>query len=92
LCRGGDDFVDPARTLFGTLAADVKRQPGDRWKWVSLELETKEWKSGTRSSRTHLSHVELRELRQLAQLGRQPFELIAVDLEHILRSDHDPPL
>jgi hypothetical protein len=28
--------------------------------------------------------MELRELRQLAQLGRQPFEHIAVDLEHNL--------
>ena len=43
--RGGDDFVDTARTLAGVL----KRQPGDRRQWVSLELESAEAKSGTRS-------------------------------------------
>jgi hypothetical protein len=37
-----------------------------------------------------VSHIEELELRQLAQLGRQPFELIGVDLEHRLVSDHDP--
>jgi hypothetical protein len=31
-----------------------------------------------------VSHIELRELRQLAQLGRQPFELIVVDLKREL--------
>jgi hypothetical protein len=36
-----------------------------------------------------VSHIELRELRQLAQLGRQPFELIVLDLKHALASDHD---
>jgi hypothetical protein len=30
------------------------------------------------------------ERRQLAQLGRQPFELIFVDLKHRFESDHDP--
>jgi hypothetical protein len=30
--RGGDDFVDTARTLFGTGAGAIRRQPGDRRK------------------------------------------------------------
>ena len=33
--RGGEDFVDTERALCGT----VKRQPGDRWKWVSVKLK-----------------------------------------------------
>jgi hypothetical protein len=28
--RGGEDFVDTARALFGTIAGELKRQPGDR--------------------------------------------------------------
>jgi hypothetical protein len=31
-----------------------------------------------------VSHPEVNELRQLAHLGRQPFELVVVDLEHTL--------
>jgi hypothetical protein len=34
--------------------------------------------------RSQESHIEELELWQLAQLGRQPLELIAVDLEHKL--------
>jgi hypothetical protein len=37
--RGGDDFVDTARALFGTGGGVLKRQPGDRWKWVSVKLK-----------------------------------------------------
>jgi hypothetical protein len=36
--RGGDYFVDTARALCGTLDGVLKRQPGKRWKWVSLKL------------------------------------------------------
>jgi hypothetical protein len=46
--RGGDDFVDTERALFGTVDGALKRQPGDRWKWVSVKLITKD-ESGTRS-------------------------------------------
>jgi hypothetical protein len=38
--RGGDDFVDTARALCGTREGDLKRQPRNRWKWVSLKLES----------------------------------------------------
>ena len=37
--RGGDDFVDTARALCGTVDGVVKRQPCNRWKWVSVKLE-----------------------------------------------------
>jgi hypothetical protein len=36
---GGDDFVDTARALFGTTVGVLKRQPGNRWKWVSVKLK-----------------------------------------------------
>ncbi len=79
--RGGEDFVDTASALFATVAGVLKRQPGDRWKWVSVKL-----KEGghvrNEIKRTQASHIEVPELRQLAQLGRQPFELIVADLEY----------
>ncbi len=28
--RGGEDFVDTARALYGTVHSVIKRQPGDR--------------------------------------------------------------
>jgi hypothetical protein len=37
--RGGDDFVETARALFGTVDGAIKRQPGNRWKWVSVKLK-----------------------------------------------------
>ncbi len=81
--RGGEDFVDAARALFGTVDGGLKQQPRNRWKWVSVKL-----KEGGRVrndiKRSQASHMEVRELWQLAQLGRQPFELIGVDLEHRL--------
>jgi hypothetical protein len=45
--RGGDDFVDTARGLFGTGGGELKRQPCNRWKWVSGQL-----KEGGRVRRT----------------------------------------
>jgi hypothetical protein len=36
--RGGEDFVDTARALFGTVGGVLKRQPRNRWKWVSVKL------------------------------------------------------
>jgi hypothetical protein len=30
--RGGEDFVDTARALLGTVAGVLKRQPSNRWK------------------------------------------------------------
>jgi hypothetical protein len=38
--RGGEDVVDPARALFGTVAGVLKQQPRNRWKWVSLKLKS----------------------------------------------------
>jgi hypothetical protein len=67
--RGGEDFADTARALSGTGGGILERQPGDRWKWVSVKLNTK-GKSGTRSRRNQVSHPEALELRQLAKLGR----------------------
>jgi hypothetical protein len=46
--RGGDDFVDTARALFGTVVGDLKRQSNNRWKWVSVKLKETKDKSGTR--------------------------------------------
>jgi hypothetical protein len=37
--HGGDDFVDMARALCGTGVSVLERQPGDRWKWVSVKLQ-----------------------------------------------------
>ncbi len=37
--RGGNDFVDTARALFGTDSGVLERQPGDCWKWVSVKLK-----------------------------------------------------
>jgi hypothetical protein len=37
--HGGEDFVDPARALCGTVVGVLERQPGDRWKWVSEKLK-----------------------------------------------------
>jgi hypothetical protein len=37
---GGDDLVDTARTMLGTLDGAIQRQPGDRRKWVSVKLKT----------------------------------------------------
>jgi hypothetical protein len=37
--RGVEDFVDTARALFGTVFGELKRQPGDRWEWVSVKLK-----------------------------------------------------
>ena len=37
--RGGDDFVDTARALCGTVDGELKRQPSDRWQWISLQLK-----------------------------------------------------
>jgi hypothetical protein len=34
--RGGDDFFDTARALFGTVVGELKRQPGDCRQWVSV--------------------------------------------------------
>ncbi len=81
--RSGEDFVDTERALFGTFVGELKRQPGDRWKWVSVKLK-EEGRVRNEIKSTQVSHVEVRELRQLAQLGRQPFELVVVDLEHRL--------
>ncbi len=39
--RGGNDFVDTARALCGTLDGVIKRQPGDRRKWVSVKLRAR---------------------------------------------------
>jgi hypothetical protein len=37
--RGGEDFVDTARALFATVVGVLKRQPRNRWKWVSVKLK-----------------------------------------------------
>jgi hypothetical protein len=37
--RGGDDFVDTARALCGTVVGAIQRQPSNRWKWVSVKLK-----------------------------------------------------
>jgi hypothetical protein len=37
--RGGDDFVDTARALFGIVGYKIKRQPGDRRQLVSSKLK-----------------------------------------------------
>jgi hypothetical protein len=37
--RGDENFVDTARALSGTVHGVLKRQPGDRWKWVSVKLK-----------------------------------------------------
>jgi hypothetical protein len=37
--HSGDDFVETKRALFGTVVGVLKRQPGDRWKWVSVKLK-----------------------------------------------------
>jgi hypothetical protein len=79
--RGGDDFVDTARALSATVVGVLKRQPCNRWKWVSLELK-EEGRVRNEIKRPQASHKEVRELRQLAQLARQPFELVVVDLEY----------
>ncbi len=39
--RGGDDFVDTERALFGTGGGVLKRPPSNRWKWVSVKLKMK---------------------------------------------------
>jgi hypothetical protein len=70
--RGGDDFVDTTRALFGTVDGALKRQPGGRRKWVSEKLKRR-GKVRNEIKRTQVSHIEEPELRQLAQLGRQPF-------------------
>jgi hypothetical protein len=46
--RGGDDFVDTARALFGTVDGVLKQQPGDRRQLVSVKLK-EGGQSGTRS-------------------------------------------
>ncbi len=86
--RGGDDFVDTARALFGTLVSEVKLQLSNRWKWVSVKL-MEGGRVRNEIKRAQASHIEKPELWQLAQLGRQPFELIVADLERGLESDHD---
>jgi hypothetical protein len=37
--RGGDNFVDTARALFGTVVVVLNCQPSNRWQWVSVELK-----------------------------------------------------
>jgi hypothetical protein len=37
--RGVEDFVDTERALLGTLVGVLKRQPSNRWKWVSVKLK-----------------------------------------------------
>jgi hypothetical protein len=80
--RCGDDFVDTERALFATVVGEIKRQPSDLRQLVSVKLREFEAKSGTMSQGNQTSHPELREIRQLAHRGRQPFELIVVNLEH----------
>jgi hypothetical protein len=84
--RGGDDFVDMARTLCGALHVDLKRQSDNCWKWVSLQLKKGgQVRQDTRTKEpSQASHMKARQRRQLAQLGRQPFELIVGDLERTL--------
>jgi hypothetical protein len=48
------------------------------------EAEGRRTSQERRSRGAKESHIEESELRQLAQLGRQPFELIVVDLKHAL--------
>ena len=81
--RGGDDFVDTARGLFGTGGGELNWQPCNRWKWVSVKLK-RGGQFRNEIERTQASHKEAHEIRQLAQLGRQPFELIVADLKHRL--------
>jgi hypothetical protein len=81
--RGGDDFVDTARALCATVVSVPKRQPGDRWKWVFVKLK-KGGRVRNEIKTVQASHKEVPEIWQLAQLGRQPFELVVVDLEHTL--------
>jgi hypothetical protein len=88
--RGGENLVDMARALFGTIDGVLKLQPGDRWEWVSIKLNN--GYVTIKLIQASPSHPELVEHWQLAQLGRQPFELIVVDLGHTLGSDDDPPI
>jgi hypothetical protein len=81
--RGGDDFVDSARALFGTADGERKRQPGDRLKLVSVKLKER-GQDRNEIKHPQVAHSEAREIRQLAQLGRQPFELIVVELKKTL--------
>jgi hypothetical protein len=39
VCRGGENLVDVARALFGTVDGVLKRQPADRWEWISVKLK-----------------------------------------------------
>ena len=86
--RGGDDFVDSACALFGTADGERKRQPNDRLKLVSVKLKER---GQVRNEIKHpqVAHSEAREIRQPAQLGRQPVELIVVELKRRLGSDRD---
>ena len=83
--RGGEDFVDTACALFGTVVGELKRQPGDRRQWISLQLKKEGGRVRNEIKRTQVSHKEVPELRQLAQLARQPFELVVVDLKRRLK-------
>jgi hypothetical protein len=69
--------------LLVTVAGAIQQQPGDRRKWVSGKLK-EGGQVRNEIERTQVSYIEVHELRQLAQLARQPFELIAIDLEHTL--------
>ncbi len=81
--RGGDDFVDTARALFGTVFGELKRQSSDRRQWVSGKLK-RGGQVTNKIKRAQASHKEAHELRQLAQLGRQPLELVVENLKHKL--------
>ena len=37
--RGGNDFADTARALFGSVDGVQKRQPSDRRQWISVQLK-----------------------------------------------------
>jgi hypothetical protein len=73
--RSGDDLVDAAHALCGTVDAALKRQPGDRRQCVSIKLK----RVRTEIKRIQASHPEFHELRQPAQVGRKPCELIVAD-------------
>ncbi len=81
---GGDDFVDTARALDAILDGELKRQPADRRKWVSVKLQRASPSQERDQKRPSVvvTHPEPRKVRQLAELGGQPFEPIFVDLEH----------
>ena len=88
--RGGEDFVETERALFKHYRR-LSQVSTRRSSEVGFREAEGRRTSQERDEEDKVSHVEVSKLRQLAQLGRQPFELIVVDLEHRLEvRSYDP--